>query len=204
MTRPHSYKDFLFSLPERCQRYLPAAFSGDPEAASSVVNSAPNEQRGHIVRAFFELGIPTKAFREALISAWDHDHVFLFEALGSNRRSFNKVFRYADFEKSHLPSRFTIYRGGYGEFFDQAWGISWTRNRDCACWFAMRRANPKAAPIVLRREVTRRGVLAHVDTRNEDEIIVAGVSHTFVDGEPADWRQGYKRYETQKQEEQAV
>ena len=54
---------------------------------------------------------------------------------------------------------------------------------------------------MLRREVTRRGVLAHINTRNEDEIVIAGVAPTFIDGNAEDWQQGYERYEMQKNEE---
>jgi len=196
--------DFLSNLPEYCQKYVPDALSGDPEAAFSLMCFAPNGLRGDIVRAFFELRIPPDVFREALASAWDHDHVPLWHGLGSNRQRFKRAFRYADFPKDHLPSRFTIYRGGYGDLMEQGFGFSWTRNRDCACWFALRTKKPTKPPIVLKREVLRRSVLAHINTRNEDEIVVASVAHTFVDGKTADWQQGYVRYETQKQEEQAA
>ena len=54
---------------------------------------------------------------------------------------------------------------------------------------------------MLRREVTRRGVLAHINTRNEVEIVIAGVAPTFIDGNAEDWQQGYERYEMQKNEE---
>jgi hypothetical protein len=196
--------DFLSSLPARCQEYVLAASLGDPEAATSLMCSAPNEDRGDIVSAFYELSVPTDVFRVALTSAWDHDHTSLFDAVGRDPRKLNKFFRHADFETDHLPSKFTIYRGGYGDLSEQSYGISWTRNRDCACWFAMRVNAPTKPPIVLKREVMRRSVLAHINTRKEDEIVVAGVSHAFVDGDAADWQQGYERYETQKQEEQAA
>ena len=198
-------KDFLSHLPEYCQKYVPDALSGDPEAAESLMGLAPNELRGDIVRAFFELRIPPDVFREALTDAWDHDHVPLWHGLGSNRQRFNRAFRYADFPKDHLPSRFTIYRGGYGDLMEQGFGFSWTRNRDCACWFAMRTKKPTKPPIVLKREVLRRSVLAHINTRDEDEIVVGGVAHTLVDGDPADWLQGYEReVKRREQKEQAA
>lgn len=187
---------YLFSnIPDRCQEYIPAALSGDPDSAEAVIYVAPDRQRGKICRAFFELGMAPEAFRKALTTTWDDDHVNLFHAFGSDFRKLKKAFRYADFETSHLPSKFTIYRGGSGDFHTIAGGVSWTRNRDCACWFAMYNAGRfKGAPIVLRREVTRRDVLAHINSRGEDEIVVAGAAHAFVDANLAAWQQGDERF----------
>lgn len=196
--------EFLHTLPERCQTTIPGAVSGDADAACSLVGAACNADRGDIVAALYALQTPPVAFRDALTAVWDHDHGHLLRAVGRDKRTFNKFFRYAEYDTSHLPERFTIYRGGHGSRADLAFGLSWTLDRDCACWFAMNWDCHGIPPLVVRREVTRRGVLAYIDTRNEEEIVVAGVAHTLVDGDPSDWQQGHDRYVKKKEERKAA
>ena len=93
-----------------------------------------------------------------------------------------------------IPEAFDIWRGGVGQqstdWHGVAFGISWTRNRDVACWFALRPSGSwiKGEPVVLKRTIERRDVLAHFTGRDEDEIVTTTAGPTVVDGSLEDWR----------------
>jgi len=63
----------------------------------------------------------------------------------------------------NLPHIIKIYRGGVNDE-----GLSWTLNKDTAEWFAKRyNKNYK----VFSKEISKKNVLAYIDTRKEEEII---------------------------------
>jgi hypothetical protein len=86
---------------------------------------------------------------------------------GTQKQSIlTKLFRAAEFDKDHLPEAFDIWRGGVGQqstdWHGVAFGISWTRNRDVACWFALRPSGSwiRGEPLVLKRTIDGRDVLS--------------------------------------------
>jgi hypothetical protein len=57
---------------------------------------------------------------------------------------------------------------------DAAFGVSWTRNRDVACWFAFRfvDALPKLRPFVFRCDVDPDAITVLHNDRDEREVLV--------------------------------
>ena len=104
------------------------------------------------------------------------------------------------FDNSHLPKSLDIWRGGViplgRDWFDVATGISWTRNHDAACYFAISYWGKKfkGEPVVLKRTIERRYVLAHITDRGEDEIVTTTARPTVVDGSIKEWRTAAGRY----------
>ena len=143
--------------------------------------------------------------RAAVETVWAYDYRVLWKACGARRSVFRKLLRAAKFDKSHLPKSLDIWRGGVippsGDWYDVAVGISWTRNRDAACWFAIlyRGNRIKGEPVVLKRTIERRDVLAHITSRgDEDEIVTTTARPTKVDGSLKEWRAAADRYQKSK------
>ena len=65
-----------------------------------------------------------------------------------------------------LPDEFTIYRGVSKGRTEK--GLSWTRNKEKAEWFASR----FGSGYVLQATAKKRNVLAYFNTRDEDEIVI--------------------------------
>jgi hypothetical protein len=171
-----------------------AKFEAGEKTAEKTLLQLPNSERGHFVAKCFEL---TKAgafsvddWRSTLEHGWDHDFVSMWKSAGS-RDQLRRWFRAAKFPVSHLPVRFTVYRGGSGiEKFDLDKGIAWTRDPDIAAWFALEFWGDRLGgqPLVVGREITRRQVLAHFTGRQEDEIIVIKSGPTKVFRDVNRWR----------------
>ncbi len=128
-----------------------------------------------------------KSCGRALRAGYEHDHGFVLNALGPIRLV--AAFRYAQFPNDHLPASFPIWRGGSGALAHFLSGFSWTLDRDCACWFAMRFAHRYPPPLVMKAVVKRELVLAHIESRHEDEIIVVPFPmNPRPDGRVDDWQ----------------
>jgi hypothetical protein len=180
-------------LPDFAADYLEAAFAGDSDAADRLILTAPNRSRGLIVRAMYDAKVPADALRTALSGAWDHDHHEVLAAAATWRR-FVAMFRRAAFPIPDLPATVTIWRGGRGRsLVDVAAGISWTLNRDVACWFAcvhrpLHRPRAAGHPIVVRMAVPRRVMIYWSNDRGEQEVIPATLRRATIDGDPDEWR----------------
>ena len=163
-----------------------------------------NEERGRFVVGLFDEGVPADVLRAAVESAWNHDYTVLWEACGASISVVRELFRAAKFDKSRLPKSLEIWRGGVippgGHWHDVAFGISWTRNRDAACWFAIHYWGTRfdGEPVVLKRTIERRYVLAHITSRDENEIVTTTTRPTEVDGSLKEWRAAADRYEKSK------
>ncbi len=187
-------------MPEWGRKHLQPALDGDPEAAASLIFAAGNAQRGEVVKCLWYLDVTDAVLRSALDDAWNHDHAHVWNALHLDK--LGRVFKAANFPVDHLPEEFTIWRGTRLKPGDFDIGISWTRNRDIACWFAYRfRSVAAGDPLVLRRTVRRDDVLAHIEGRREDEIIVMPARYE-VDSNVEDWERSAKRYQAEKEARQ--
>jgi hypothetical protein len=97
--------------------------------------------------------------------------------------------------------RLTVYRGialPQGDPGELACGVSWTRSRDIACWFATqyhtRNGNFSGVrPVVLRAVVEPWEIVAFYNGRGEQEVIVAPgiflVGAVMVDGTNIAWEE---------------
>ena len=145
------------------------------ETAVSVLS---NQDRGPFAVGLYKANVPADVLRAAVEAVWVLDYIILWNACGARVSLFRKVLLAAKFDTSHLPKSLDIWRGGVippgGDWLDVACGISWTRNRDAACWFAIHYWGTKfkGEPVVLKQTVERRYVLAHFTGRHEDEVII--------------------------------
>ena len=185
------------SAPEEGRKLWKDAMAGCPDAANTATFVTPNLARGLLVRAAFRARMPVPAFREMLTAVWDHDHSSLthFAKVVAHsslpKKDLREMFEYAAYNLSHLPETLTVYRGGMvwnlpsGRPTGLQSGVAWTLNRDLAAWFAVfTSAAPewvndgpwgRSAPLILKAEVPRSRILAHITTRNEDECIIFGM-----------------------------
>lgn len=75
-----------------------------------------------------------------------------------------------------FPKTVRVYRGAVADLNED--GLSWTRSRDKAEWFA-RRMSPEN-PLLITGTVPRDKITAYMDRRGEDEVIVADASLVTV------------------------
>ena len=133
------------------------------EAALATLN---NWKRGDFVVGLYDNGAPAHVLRAAVESCWNHDHGKLWNACETDITKFRKLFRAAKFDKSHLPVKLNIWRGGVvppdNHWGELGLGVSWTLNRDCACWFAPRTATKtcpysRVFPLIPCQNLTSKG-----------------------------------------------
>lgn len=188
-------QQFREHLEPWAQRHIDGALAGDPDAAKRLVLAASNAKRGMVTVGLYKAGTPNPAFRAALGSVWDHDHRELIEAAGTRRRLM-AMFRRGDFPLPATEERVTIWRGTSALTKWQAErGLSWTTDRDTACWFAMRFAQANGRPLVLRREVARGEILYHSTNRRESEVIPTTIGPAIIDGDLNDWSFAHERHQ---------
>lgn len=177
-------------------------FAGDPESALSLSCDLDNPKRGIFAVALWRARIPIPAFRAYFASVWDHDHRWVIAAAKEYRAPLRSMFRYAAFElPAHLPDVVTVWRGtSYLSHAQAARGYSWTTDRDCACWFALRFADRNGRPLVLRTEVPRDEIMLFHAERNESEAVIFDRKRSLapIDGNLEDWQAGYERYQAGK------
>ena len=188
--------------PPRAEEDLTRVLAGDADWVDSLLFKASNKDREKIAHAIWRLGVGTDVLRATIEAAWRHDHRFCLAAFGWDMM---KAFRDAEFPTDHLPEQLTIWRGVSWPKVngpEEDTGLSWTLNRDIACWFALRLPNDQNEPFVIRRVVDRASVLAHITSRDEDEIIVEPIDmETWeVDGDLKDWQAASDRFVRQKAE----
>jgi hypothetical protein len=167
-------------------------FEGDPEAAFGLSIQLDNHQRGEAAFLLWLAKIPVPAFRAFMQSVWEHDHRHVIAAAGT-RRDLEAMFRYAAFPlPTDMPETVTVWRGTSAlSRLEAARGLSWTLDRDRACWFAMRFAECKGSPLVLSARVPRSEILLYTDEGQEREAVVFR-KRAKVDGTPDDWASRYR------------
>lgn len=178
-------------------KYIDATIAGDTKSAASLAYALNNDLRGYFAITLWRLQIPVPAFREYFSSVWMHDHREVIKA-SKNRRNLQAMFCYANFPiPDNLPETITIWRGtSYLSIKEASRGYSWTINKDCACWFAMRFSEKNGNPLVLYADILKKNILFYSNERNEDEIVVFNVK-------PKLWLHndllaGFNRYERSK------
>lgn len=114
-----------------------------------------------------------------IMVAWNHDHREVIESFGSSDQFIAALTEVAPCLESSLSRRIEAWRGAVLSKDDSLWqsvGPSWTRNRDVACWFALRDyvpiLQPSLTPLVLHAKIDRSLVVAQHDERTEQELIV--------------------------------
>jgi hypothetical protein len=109
----------------------------------------------------------------ALIDVWDHDDRVLTEAFTSVDDLATALRRVAPPVKRKRP--LPVWRGirvQHDHPGEAAVSMSWTRNRDIACWFATRRYNPSLRPFVFALNAMPEEIIALHDGRGEQEVLL--------------------------------
>jgi hypothetical protein len=161
-----------------------------------------------------------------MMAAWDHDHEEMHKA-------FDGMWWLADALRDVAPpitrkKRLRVWRGiivDQGDPSEAVFGLSWTRDRDVACWFAMRWHSIKPAwrPFVFEMIVDPPEIIAFHNARSEFEVIIhpSAADNCWIegkntwpsgldpDGRAPDaaverWRTFYERYERDKNAQNAA
>jgi hypothetical protein len=189
-------EELEMALPPYALKHLGPAFDDhDPDAASRLVGSAPNQYRGEIALAAYWSGVPNPAYRALLANVWDHDHHHLLAAVRGGAAQVRRMIRRAEFAVP-FADPVTVFRGGSEGGNKVARGLSWTTDRDCACWFALRFSQSSdRKPLVIRAVVPATAIIMWHDGRSEQEVILAGVPLWQVDN-AGDWAAAAARHAT--------
>ncbi|MBI1776058.1 MAG: hypothetical protein HYR63_11995 [Proteobacteria bacterium] len=201
-------------------QHIEAIFAGDLDAISLLLSTLPEQSGGKIAVAMYRAGLPDEALRRGLGSAWDLGHNSVLDACEAHfpddpRHGFFRMFGSAKFPPPpELPETVQIWRGAAGLTNSiarrhGAWmasgdhkdpktiaihGLSWTLDRDIACWFAMRGLDSeKDSVCVLSATVPRQKIVYYSNDRDEQEVIVDRPAGAAVDGTQADWKAGHQR-----------
>jgi hypothetical protein len=180
----------------RCDKHLDAALAGDDEAVAELVQDNylwTEPGLGAAALAAYWLGTPLSAYRELLQSGWRANWRIFRYGLGAlYKHQVRSMFREAAFEHPFTaPMR--IYRGASRESVCEAsGGLSWTTQRDVACWFAYR--NYDSNGFVITSEVDASQVLYYDEYGFEGEIVLESDIVGSLDSSPNDWKCGARRY----------
>lgn len=190
------------TLPDYALEDFDAALRDEPEAGLSLVCAAPNHLRGLLAVFFWLHARDTKAFREILVNAWDHDHREVIAATGT-RRALEEMFQAAKFDlPSDWPEQVTLYRGtSFVPLSTAKRGFSWTTDKRVASFFAMRFAWKNSSPLVLRATVPKSSIVLYTNERQEKEAVCFHVRGAQVDGTPDEWEQLMSEFQEESQRE---
>jgi hypothetical protein len=142
--------------------------------ASYMIGALPNADRGTAAVELYEARevVGDAVAYEGMMTAWDHDHGHVLAAFGDDQFFADALSEVAPPLKLSNPVR--LWRGvGITEVVDPAYaasGVSWTRSRDMACWFAFRFERPR--PFVFRVDLDPCCVIAVHHHRREREVLV--------------------------------
>lgn len=149
--------------------------------AKTLILVLPKCDRG---RAAFELYrhrdlIGAAAVYSGIMVAWNHDHREVVDAFGSLAHFLAALKKVAPLLDPILPAQMEVWRGAVASRDDtlrSSIGLSWTRCREIACWFALHdyvaALQPSLAPIVLHANIDRSMIVATDCGRAEQEVLV--------------------------------
>ena len=160
-----------------------------PDDALELLTAAPNGLRGGVVLLLHHRRAPVDVFRAVLDACWNHDHDVLRAT--AHRNTIKAMFSRAAFTITAGPAVIRAWRGtSGGPPARAAAGLSWTTDRDTACWFACshRRASGDL-PMVLRIDAPRSAFLYQSNERQEAELVTfdARKFKPTIDGDSAEW-----------------
>ena len=183
-------------LPDYAAEKLAAAISpgATPDDALSLVAACPNTFRGWVAVLFYLMrdDLAFKTCREGFATAWRHDHQSVIDAAGNSSRM-RAMFRHCGTPpQSEVRGEIRVWRGAHGvDATTAARGISWTLDRDVACWFAGQHSH--RAPIVVAADIDAAEIVHFDDGRDEREVVLGKCPAWFVDGCSADWIDVHRR-----------
>jgi hypothetical protein len=165
--RPEWCKRLLFGLPDDFDFGL-IRTEDDAELLMQVL---PNRDRGVAALRLFEaLGArrDKHVVNSGLMEAWDHDHGGVLAAFGDEQGFADALRTVAKPFRRKRPVR--AWRGVSSP--QAAYGISWTTDRDVACWFAMRFRDCHSSPLVFVADISPDFIITEHNERSERELLV--------------------------------
>jgi hypothetical protein len=165
--RPEWHKNLPFGLPDD----FDFACIRTEHDAMLLMAALPNRDRGEAALGLLKaLGAPLEkhVVYSGLLRAWDHDHREVLSAFGDPQAFANALRKVAQPSGRNKPVR--AWRGVSSPH--AAYGISWTTDRDVACWFAMRFRDHRRSPLVFVADIPPALIIAEHDERAEREILV--------------------------------
>lgn len=174
---------------------LNEALLGDDEAAAELVWAVHEVGcLGWAGLAAYLLGTPLPAYRELLSAGWSKDWLTVTQEVARNFGFIRRLFKAARYEHCFPDNETVIYRGASGvDLKTAAKGLSWTRSRDVACWFAFRYG--RGEPIVVTASVDSSKVIFYDDDRYEQELILRQAVPASLDPDPSTWQEAMERYQ---------
>jgi hypothetical protein len=165
--RPEWHTSLPFGLPDDFDF---ACIRTERDALLLMV-TLPNRDRGKAALGLVKaLGAPLekRVVYSGLMTAWDHDHREVLSAFGDPQAFANALRKVAEPSGRNRPVR--AWRGVSSPH--AAYGISWTTDRDVACWFAMRFRDHHRSPMVFVADIPPALIIAEHDERAERELLV--------------------------------
>lgn len=114
-----------------------------------------------------------------IMLAWTHDSGGLLHAFGSAHQFIRALRAVAPSTQLSMAKPIEIWRGALlnrSAAIRNSIGLSWTRSRDVACWFAWHEhvpaLQPSLAPVVFRACLNRSAIVAQHNARAEQEVII--------------------------------
>jgi hypothetical protein len=114
-----------------------------------------------------------------IMAAWDRGHRETVDAFGSTKRFIRALRDVAPPPDLQAPKHMEVWRGALVDRDDMlrcSIGLSWTRSRNVACWFALRdyvpALQPSLVPVVLHANLDQSAIVATHTARAEQEVIV--------------------------------
>jgi hypothetical protein len=222
-------KTWLDGLPFGLPKDFDYSLIRTADDAFSFMAALPNRDRGRAAAGLHKHRhvVGPRVAHAGMMAAWDHDHREMHEAFGDQ-------LKLADALRDTAPpitrkKRLRVWRGIFvdkGDPSDAVIGLSWTRNRDVACWFAMRwhGCNPALRPFVFEMVAEPAEIIAFHNGRSEFEAIIhplaidadctcwiegENISVNQLDGRAPDvaverWRRSFERYEHDKNAQNAA
>jgi hypothetical protein len=142
--------------------------------ACNMIWALPNADRGTAALGLYEARdvVGDVVAYEGIMAAWDHDHGHVLAAFGDDQSFADCLSEVAP--PLTLPNPIRLWRGVEITESDDpalaASGVSWTRSREMACWFAFRFGKPR--PFVFRVDLDPCCVIAVHHHRGEREVLV--------------------------------
>lgn len=179
-------------LDDRFHAAIDAAFRGNADAAQWLAITLPNEKVGAFVLRAFNGKMPLESYQVLVNDAWSMNDGSISLACGHNAKIIRNLIKAAAFKLTDLPAEFPIYRGekfrNRPKFIPR---ISWTKDRDTACWFA---TTFSIDPIVMKATARREEVIFYSEGRNEYEVVLDREKSWVEDGSESDWRNAASRH----------
>jgi hypothetical protein len=174
-------------------------FDREGAAGVELIISCPHDMRGMVATWLYYRyragNVAQSIYREALNAAWNHDHHQVKQFVRNNRLQLRSMFQRAGFPvPKEMPDQVNIWRGCAGLSASATRsGISWTTDRDVACWFATHwgpnRFSLRAEALVIKATVPKSLLAIPWNERRESEAIFfdGQKAQIVVDGDPTDW-----------------